>query len=108
WSQSFAYDNGLVSAATDARGLTTYYAWDKLQRLTSIGFPDFTSIDNLYNRLDLAATRDRLGNWTYFGHNSSGQVTNITDARSNVTTLTYCSCSTIDKIAEPLGKTTQF
>lgn len=98
---SFDYDNGMPSTFTDARGLTSYFTWDRLQRLTSVRFPDLTTYSNIYARLDLIATHDRLTNWTRYAYDLMGRVTTITNALTNITKLTWCSCSALLKVEQP-------
>jgi YD repeat-containing protein len=62
----YTYANGLVSTQTSPLGMTVVNTYDNLQRLTSRNYPDGTYMSNQYTRLDLTATRDRLGNWTYY------------------------------------------
>jgi hypothetical protein len=54
------YQAGNPSNITDDRGLSVTNSWDGLNRLTGTVFPDGTSVSNIYNRLDLGATKDRL------------------------------------------------
>ena len=104
---SFEYENGMPSTFTDPRGLDTYFTWDRLQRLTSVRFPDLTTYSNVYSRLDLIATHDRLTNWTRFAYDYMGRVTAITNSLTNVTKLTWCSCSALEYVEQP-GKTNSY
>jgi RHS repeat-associated protein len=107
-TNSFTYTNDLVFTHTDARGLTTINTWDNLSRLTSTMFPDGSTISNQYTWLDLTATKDRLGNWTYFGYDNMGRNTTITNALNNVTINTYCTCGELESIMDAASNITQF
>jgi hypothetical protein len=63
-----------------------------LQRLTSVAYPDGTTISNRYTRLDLTATKDRLGAWTYFGFDAVRRNIAVTNALGNYTLYNYCTC----------------
>ncbi|HEY5915235.1 MAG TPA: hypothetical protein VJA21_31970, partial [Verrucomicrobiae bacterium] len=85
------YANGLVQNHTDERGLTTTSYWDALQRLTGTGYPNGAT-SNLYTLLDLTATKDRLGHWSYFAYNALRQKVAETNANGVVTRYGYCDC----------------
>src|SRR5439155_8109243 len=104
-TNNFIWTNGLVYTHTDERGLTTTNTWDALQRLT--GATDSRgSISNRYTFLDLTATKDRLGNWTYFAYNSIRLLTAVTNALTKVTQISYCDCGQLQSITDPLGNQT--
>ena len=107
-TNTFTYANALLSTYTDARGLTTTYSWDNLNRLTGMSFPDSTSISNQYTVLDVTGTKDRLGNWTYYGYNSLRQLITVTNRNGNYMTYDRCPCGAIDTIHDFLGKTNHY
>ena len=89
------YANGLVYSHLDERGLSTTNNWDNLQRLTGRKYPDGTTISNIYSALDVTATKDRLGNWSYTGYNSIRQPLAETNANGVVTRYGYCDCGAL-------------
>ncbi|MGH7977780.1 MAG: RHS repeat-associated core domain-containing protein [Limisphaerales bacterium] len=97
-TNSFLWQDGNLIALTNALGLVTDYTYDNLNRLTSIGYPDGTTISNVYNRLDIVATKDRLNQWTYYGFNQVRQLMAMTNADGQVTTYDYCGCGSPDEI----------
>jgi YD repeat-containing protein len=99
------FPNGLVYSA-DERGLTTTNTYDALNRLTCTVYPDGTYLSNIYTKLDLSASRDRLGNWTYFGYDALRRQTALTNALGQVTLTTYCGCGSPATISNALGVTT--
>lgn len=101
-TNTFTYVDGLVRTQTDPNGLTVTNTWDALQRLTSRWFPDNTHSSNLYHRLDLVGSRNRLGNWSRFLHNSMRNLTKVTNALSGVVTLSYCDCGALESVTDAL------
>jgi RHS repeat-associated protein len=95
-----SYSNGLPASVTDDRGLTVSQTWDGLNRLTGEGFPDGTLISNIYTRLDLTATKDRLGNWTSYSFDGLRHLTTVTNANSAVTSYSWCGCGSLDQIID--------
>jgi RHS repeat-associated protein len=89
------YANGLINTHTDERGMTTTSFWDNLQRLTGRSYPDGTAISNVYTKLDVTATKDRLGYWTYFGYNEIRKKIAETNANGVVTRYGYCDCGAL-------------
>jgi len=107
-TNKFTYTNGLVFSHINERGLATTNRWDALNRLISVTYPDGTYTSNRYDKLDLFATRDRLGNWTYFAYDASRRRTAITNALGYVTTFAYCNCGSLDSISDALANVTHF
>ena len=59
---SFTYDGfGRVGSRTDSEGRTVAYQYDALDRPTIETYPDGTTRQNAYSRLDLASVTDRQG-----------------------------------------------
>lgn len=104
----FTFNNGLPSSSAGPLGLELRYSWDKLDRLTGIGFPDNTYITNIYNRLDLTARKDRLNNWTRAGYDNMRQLSSVTNARNFTTRYYYCTCGALDDVYDPLNNQTHF
>jgi RHS repeat-associated protein len=102
-TNSYTYVNDLVFTHTDPRGLTVTNLWDNLQRPVGTIFPDSSTISNQYTFLDLTATKDRLGNWTYFGFDSMRRKIAETNAIGAVTLYDYCTCGSLDSIRDALG-----
>jgi len=97
-TNEFTYTNGLFYTFKDARGLTITNTYDALERLTSVRYPDGSYVSNVFDKLDLAATKDRLGNWTYYGYNAVRQLTAETNANNAVTRYVYCACGSPEYI----------
>ena len=106
-TNSFTYTNGLVYVWQNERGLRITNTWDKLQRLVSQADRE-GCISNVYTRLDLTATRDKLGNWTYLGYDPLQHLVAVTNANQEVTLAAYCSCGAMDWLRDPLGNFTHY
>jgi RHS repeat-associated protein len=97
-TNSFSYTNGNISTRTNELGLATQFAYDSLNRPLSILFPDGTTTSNVYNKLDLAANKDRLNHWAYYGYNAVQQLMAATNVNNEITTYDYCGCGSPDQI----------
>jgi RHS repeat-associated protein len=102
-TNSFTYTNGLVYTFTDERGLTVTNQWDNFRRLVSRAYPDGTTVSNVFDRLHLAGTKDRQGNWTRFGYNALRQLTAVTNALTNLTAFGYCDCGALASVTNGSG-----
>ena len=94
-TNTFTYINGLVNTSQNERGLTTSYLWDKLQRLVSKSDSE-GYISNVYSRLDLVASKDKLGGWTHYGYDPLQHLTAVTNANTEIWTASYCSCGALE------------
>ncbi|MGB8371200.1 MAG: RHS repeat-associated core domain-containing protein [Verrucomicrobiia bacterium] len=101
-----SYSAGLPSNVTDDRGLTVGNTWDGLNRLTGASFPDNTTISNIYNRLDLVATKDRLNNWMYYSFDGLQHLTTVTNANNAVTLYSWCGCGSMTAVLDALTNLT--
>jgi RHS repeat-associated protein len=107
-TNAFTWSNGLPLTHTDARGLTRSFAWDGLQRLISVGYPDATFESNRYARLDLVGARDRMSNWVLAAYNPIGQLMALTNRLTNVTRFGYCACGSLESVTNALLEVTRF
>ncbi len=119
----FTWAGGRVATSTDARGLLVNHYWDDLGRLTGRGYPDGSSVSNIYykrdgagytggtggtNLLDRTGSKDRLGRWTYWDYDALRRVTTVTDARTNQTHFEWCSCGVLESVTDALTHTTSY
>jgi YD repeat-containing protein len=107
-TNSYFYSNDLVVIQTNELGLMTTNTWDNLQRLTSRSFPDSTYISNIYVNLDRIKSIDRLGNQTKYGYDDLRHLVAVTNALTNVTLSTYCTCGALESVQDALGYVTSF
>lgn len=103
-----SYQAGNPASVTDDRGVTVTNAWDGLNRLTGTTFPDGTTISNIYSRLDVIGTKDRLGNWTYSAYDGLDHLLAATNANGAVTEYSWCGCGSLESIQDALNNTTSF
>lgn len=103
---NFAY--GLLRTNTSPLGLTTSYEWDKLDRLLKVNFQDGTRIQNKYDKLDLVLSIDRLGKTNTAGYGSMRQLLITSDANTNITHYSWCSCGALESVTDPLNHVTTF
>ena len=114
--------DGTIASHTDERGLTVNNSWDGLHRLKQVLYPDGTITSNRYDLvsgtpypyssggtaiLDLTATKDRLGHWTYFAYDAIRRRIFDTNANGVVTAYGYCDCGSISSITNALGTPVQ-
>lgn len=100
------YFAGLPVSITDDRGVTVTNTWDNLNRLTSTVFPDGTSVSNVYSRLDLVASKDRMTNWTLYAYDGLQHLTNAVNANGATNSYVYCGCGSLNSIRDALGNFT--
>jgi len=98
-TNQFTYTNGNLCIRTNELGLVTTNLWDNLNRLISVQFPDGTYTSNIWDKLDLAKQRDRMGFWTGYKYNAVRQLLAVTNANGGVTTYDYCGCGSPSTIS---------
>ncbi len=101
----FVYSQGNLAVQTNELGLVTTNLYDNLSRLVSAAYPDGSTVSNIYNKLDVVATKDRLNQWTYYNYNSVRQLMGVTNVNSQVTTYDYCGCGSPDQVIHWNGAT---
>jgi RHS repeat-associated protein len=118
-SISFTYDTAhrvyTVTSSPDNYTVTTDY--DNLDRKTTVTYPDGTYEEFQYSQdfgqglkiiLDLTASRDRLGLWTYRHYNSNRQLDTITDPELRISHYGWCTCGSLTSITDPNMNVTTF
>jgi RHS repeat-associated protein len=86
--------------------VTLASSYDGLNRLTGTVFPDGTSISNLYSRLDVVATKDRLNNWTWYAYDGLDHLITVTNANNALTMYSWCGCGSLTAILDALTNLT--
>ena len=97
---------GRVHTKTDSSGYVVTLLYDAMNRLTNVAFPDGTFAQYTYDRLGVAAIRDRAGRQTLLEHNSMRQLSKRTDALGRETRFQWCSCGDISSLIDPMGRAT--
>jgi RHS repeat-associated protein len=104
---SATYDAlGRVRTLTGVSGYTLRFDYDDMDRLTRIAFPDGTSSQFTYDRLDLSKFQDRAGRATFYEHDNMRQLIQQTDPLGRVTHFEWCRCGDIKSLIDPMGRTT--
>jgi len=110
---TYGYDGfGRVQTITDSAGYTITLAYDavggvlnSLDRPTRVTYPDGTyreaRYDNASFPLDVAHSRDRLGQETASEYDALRHQVKVTDPQNRVTQFVYCACGALDKIIDP-------
>ena len=106
---SFTYDDfGRVATQTDSEGHTLGFSYDALDRLTQVIYPDGTFYEYTWDRLDLAAVKDRLGRVTRYSHDSVRNLTAVSDALANKTHVGYYGNGQLRTLTDAKGNTTSW
>ena len=108
-SIQFGYDGyGRVAKRIDSEGHTIEFEHDDLSRLTKVIYPDETFEEIVYDRINVAAVRDREGRWTEYFHNAGGQLRLVRDPEGRVTEYDWCNCGDLNSITDAEGNTTRW
>jgi RHS repeat-associated protein len=94
-TNAFTYTNGLIFSHVNERGLKITNFWDNLQRLVGVAYPDGSTTSNRFTALDITASKDKLGQWSYFGYNGVRQKIAETNVNGVVTRYGYCDCGAL-------------
>ncbi len=107
-TNEFTFENGELACHITPLGLTVYHTYDLLGRRTSTSFPDETTVSNRYERLNLKATKDRMGAWTQATYDSMGQLLSLSAPDRGTSIFTYCLCGGLESQMDPMGVTTTY
>ena len=101
------YDNtGRIATDTDAEGYTLAYEYDALNRVTRITYPDGTSRQFVWDKLDLASVTDREGHTTTYQYDANRNRISQTDPLGQVTRYSYYPNGKLQTLTDPNGNTT--
>jgi len=107
-TNTYAFQNGELASCTTPLGLTLNFTHDLLGRLTGVGFPDGSTLSNVFDNLDLVAAKDRLGHWSYATYDSLRQLQSLTDRNGGTTLFSYCDCGGLTQVVDPVGNTNTY
>jgi RHS repeat-associated protein len=103
----FTYDSyNRLNSVTDTEGYRISTAYDIFDRPVLTTYPDGTSEQSVYDRLDLVATRDRLGRWTTNTFDANRRLTSVRDPLGRQTWLTWYAGGMLHSLIDPLGHST--
>jgi RHS repeat-associated protein len=100
------YPYGPLHTLTNSEGYTLSYFYDNLNRLTNVAYPDGTSEQTIYDRLDAVLRSDRLGRWTQDAYDSLDQLSYETDPLGRKTKYCWCFCGSLAALTDPANNTT--
>lgn len=103
----FTYTNGLIYTHTDERGSVTTNTWDNLGRLTSAS-DGLGTVSNIYDKLDLVRTVDRMGYTNGFVFDPMRRLTDSYDALGRRTHYEYCTCGALESVINANNTTNTF
>jgi RHS repeat-associated protein len=101
-TNSYTYNKDQVYTQTDERGKVSTFFWDNLGHLTGIS-DGLGTVTNIYNRLDLVRTLDRMGFTNSYGFDSMRRLTDATNVAGVVTHYEHCNCGALEFVAEAVG-----
>lgn len=108
-SISFGYDAlGRVRTFTDLDGYTVTNSHDNFDRLTSVQYPDGTSLTLTYDKLDRVAVKDRLGRTTHYTYDALRRLTSVQDPLNRTIGLQYCGCGGLATLIDAMGRPTRW
>ena len=85
---------------TDSSGHVTTFDYDLFNRITLITYPDTTTEQFVYDRLDLFAQKDRQNRWTRTWHNELRQPVLTADALGRTFQMEWCKCGALQKLTD--------
>ena len=106
---TYTYDAfGRVATVTDSEGYAVTSTYDAAGRTVAINYPDGTSEQTVYDRLDPQRQSDRLGRWTTLVHDQVRNLTMIRDSQGRSLTQQWCSCGSLEAIIDGNGNATSW
>ena len=106
---SYTYDAvGRVKTVTDPIGYTVTFAYDNLNRLVSTTYPDGTSKNITYNRLDVSSITDRGGHAAHQWWDANRHLIFSQDPLGRATQYNWCKCGTLEGMTDANGNQTTF
>lgn len=104
---TFGYDSfGRLSSTTDSEGYTLTTSFDALNRPTATTYPDGTTEQTVWNKLDAILKKDRIGRWTQDSFNSMDQMSFEIDPLGRKTQYAWCNCGSLATLTDPAGNVT--
>ena len=103
----FTYDTyGRVQTVTDSEGYAVTYAYDALDRIVKVTYPDKTTEQVTYDKLDYVAYTDRQGRVQKIAYDALRRPVSVTDPLGRTTALGWCACGALVSLTDPAGNTT--
>ncbi|MBS1955293.1 MAG: LysM peptidoglycan-binding domain-containing protein [Cyanobacteria bacterium SZAS-4] len=104
---TFAYDSyGRLSQTTDSEGYTVVSSFDNANRLVQTLYPDGSTEQIVYDRLDAVLQKDRIGRTAQDAYDSMQRHAYQIDPLGRKTTYTWCDCGSLGALTDPMGRVT--
>jgi YD repeat-containing protein len=106
---TLAYDGyGRTRTLTGSDAYTVTIDYDLFDRPTRVTYQDGTYKESTYQRLDLAARRDRLRRMTRYFYDPLRCVTATRDPLGRTVTQEWCGCGALEAVIDPAGNRTRW
>jgi YD repeat-containing protein len=106
---NFSYDGfNRLATTTDSVGYQLAFEYDPADRRVKTTYPDATTEQTVYDKLDAIFSKDRIGRWSQSSYDSLDQLTFEIDPLGRKTQYDWCSCGSLAKLTDPAGNVTQW
>lgn len=106
---TFSYDGfNRLDTTTDSEGYQLSFDYDSADRKTQTTYPDGTTEQTVYDRLDAIFSKDRIGRWSQSAYDSMDQLTFELDPLGRKTQYDWCHCGALSKLTDPAGNVTKW
>jgi len=100
--------DGNIATTTDESGYTLDYTFDVFDRLVTITYPDTTTDEFFYDRLDLAGTKDREDRQSRIFRDALRRVVAEVDPLGRTTNYVWCVCGSLSRLIDANGNVTRW
>jgi len=108
-SVTYTYDtSNRIQTKSDAIQGTLTYNYDSGDRLLSIAYPDGTTEEYVYDKLDVKKHKNRDNQTKSYTYDGNQRLRFETDAESRTTVYAWCSCGSLQSITDPKGNKTEW
>lgn len=106
---SYTYDaQGRVHTVTDSDGYVVTTDYDNFDRPVKTTYPDSTFEQTVYDKLDPARRRDRLGRWTYIFYDALRRLIATRDPLGRTISWQWCGCGSVEALIDAKGHKTRW
>jgi RHS repeat-associated protein len=104
---TMTYSGGMLATYKDPRSNVTSYQYDSQNRLTTVTYPDSSTVLEGYDgQGDVVSYTDGRSHTSTYSYDALDRMTGMTDALTNVTTYVYDNAGNLTAIQAPLSRTT--
>jgi RHS repeat-associated protein len=106
---AFTYDGyGRRATTTDSDSYSATTTYDAFDRPVQTAYPDGTTDQTQYTRLDVARRKDRFNRWTTFTHDAMRRQSSVRDPLGRVVQQEWCTCGGLNALIDPNGRRTSW